>query len=428
MRRGFKSVNVMMVALLVLMTAACGDGASKDSRVKNVIVMVPDGFSAAYATNYRNYIGGQASTLDEILVGMAKTRSLDHFITDSAAAASAMATGNKVQNGAISMTADGKALKTVLEGAIEANKATGMVVTSTLSHATPGAFSSHANSRVQELEIAAQLIGKVDVLLGGGKNLYSPEDKKRAEELGYLYLENRDQLLEANHDKLFGLFAGESMTPEIDRDAMIEPSLEEMTNKALEVLAPNKNGFFLLVEGSQIDYAGHVNDAAWAMREIEAFERAVKSALEFAKENGDTLLIIAGDHDTGGMTVGNVDSSYSIDLLHHVKASGAAMIDYWKRQDQDLKEVVHEYAQVELNDDEIRAIEESHYYEATLNQIISDRAGIIWITLYHTGVDVPVYAYGPGSSKLFGVIDNTDIAKVIAQSIGFDLESAEGVE
>ncbi|WP_316252498.1 alkaline phosphatase [Bacillus aquiflavi] len=300
-----------------------------NGKVKNVIFMIPDGFSSSYATNYRWY-KGEESVMDSMLVGMMKTHSANSEVTDSAAAGTAMATGEKTNNGMISISPDGKELYTILEAAEDKGKATGLVATSTITHATPAVFASHVASRSNEEEIAPQLIeNDVDVLLGGGKKFFSESLLEKAQKDGYKLVENRDKLANVQKtetDKLIGLFADNGMAPELDRDETDEPSLAEMTRKAIEVLQNNKNGFFLMVEGSQIDWAGHAHDPAWAMKDVEAFEKALQEAIHFAEMDQNTLVIVAGDHDTGGMSVGGYGkSSANIDILRNVTATGDFM-------------------------------------------------------------------------------------------------------
>ncbi|MEI2401108.1 alkaline phosphatase, partial [Paenibacillus phytohabitans] len=259
---------------------------------------------------------------------MHRTYSSNSEVTDSAAAGTAMATGVKTNNGMISTAPDGKELKTILEAAEEKGKSSGLVATSTITHATPAVFASHVASRSNEADIAPQLLENgVDVLLGGGKQYFPDSLINEAEENGYQYVTNQDELENAKKaDKLIGLFAEDGMAPELDRDETDQPSLAEMTESALDVLKKDKDGFFLMVEGSQIDWAGHDNDAAWAMKDSEAFELAVEKAVEFAKKDGNTLVVVAGDHDTGGMSVGGYGKGdANLEVLRNVSATGDFM-------------------------------------------------------------------------------------------------------
>lgn len=334
-----KTGAIVMGAVLLLsafnlpMGVNASPSEQTQEKVQNVIFLIPDGFSASYATGYRWY-KGSTSMMDNMLVGMMRTYSANSEVTDSAAAGTAMATGFKTNNGMISVTPSGYQVKTILEAAEDSGKATGLVATSTITHATPAVFSSHVASRASEADIAAQMMNEgVEVLLGGGKKFFTSKEQggeqqtrdlvNEAKSMGYTTVEDRSQLSAAQGSKLLGLFSKEGMAPELDREVTQEPSLAEMTKKAINVLNQDKDGFFLMVEGSQIDWAGHAHDAAWAMKDTEAFEYAVQAAVDFAKKDGKTLVIIAGDHDTGGMSVGGYGVyDAKIDVLRNVTATG----------------------------------------------------------------------------------------------------------
>ncbi|BFH67918.1 MAG: alkaline phosphatase [Paenibacillus dendritiformis] len=410
--------------------ANSADAAS--TKAKNIIFMVPDGFSPAYAASYRLY-KGELSVMDRMLAGMVRTYSANSALTDSAAAATAMATGHKTNNGMIGTTPDGKQRRTILEAAREQGKSTGLVATSSITDATPAAFSSHIASREEESDIAPQQLGNADVLLGGGKTFFLPESmggKQKSRNLveearrsGYTIVEDRTQLQAAKGSKLLGLFAGGDMAPELDREHTNEPSLKEMTAKAIDILRQNKAGFFLLVEGSQIDSAGHYNDAAWAMKDTQAFEEAVALAVDFAQKDGNTLVVVVGDHDTGGMSVGGYgQTDAKLQVLHHVKASGLYMADKLKSDRSNAAEVLKTYAGIDATAAEASKIKNAEDAVHAINGVISERALISWTTYLHTGVDVQIYAFGPGADLFRGLHNNTDLPLLVAQvlHIGFE--------
>ncbi|WP_425331158.1 alkaline phosphatase [Jeotgalibacillus proteolyticus] len=411
--------------------ADAGPPGHSKAKVENVIFMIPDGYSTSFATNYRIF-KGEDTVLDSMLVGMMKTNSADNWVTDSAAAGTAMATGVKTNNGMISVTPDGETVETILEAASDAGKSTGLVATSTITHATPAVFASHVQSRGSETDIALQLVNEIDVLLGGGKANFLPSslggnqaERNLLEESladGYAVAENRNELLALSKKdkKVLGLFADDGMAPELDRDQTNEPSLAEMTDTALQSLSSNKKGFFLMVEGSQIDWAGHANDAAWAMKDSEAFEEAVEEALAFAKKDKKTLVIVAGDHDTGGMSVGGYGEYLAkADILHDVTATGDFMAAELNSDRSNVKAVIKEFTNLDLTDEEAERIKKApeNSTALTINQIVSERAYVGWSTTAHTGVDVPIYAYGPNSSTFSGLLDNTDMPKRIAEAM-----------
>ncbi len=406
----------------------------KGKKVENVIYMIPDGYSANYASNYRVYKGEDA-VWDDHLKGMFTTYSADSDITDSAAAGTAMSTGEKTNNGVIGLDTEGNELETILEASQEDGKATGLVATSTITHATPAAFASHVDDRNNETEIARQMLAnEVDVILGGGKNNFLPISQggnqeelnliEQAEEQGYEFVETRSQLLDNKQiavkkgEKLLGLFADDALAPELHRAETEEPSLAEMTETAIDILKEDKGGFFLMVEGSQIDWAGHDNDAGWAMSEVEAFEAAVKEAIDFAKQDGETLVVVAADHDTGGMTTGSNGSlDLNADLLTNVTATGAYMADQLNEERSNVSEVLETHTGFELTEEEIQEIEEADNASLAINKVVSDRASIGWTSGNHTGADIPVYAYGPKAEKFVGFHDNTDLPKIIAEAM-----------
>ncbi|GIN71994.1 alkaline phosphatase [Bacillus sp. J14TS2] len=396
---------------------------AENKTVKNVIFMIPDGFSTAYATGYRWY-KGEKSIMDDMLIGMHRTYSANSVVTDSAAGGTAMATGVKTNNGMIAMSPSGDRLPTILQAAQASGRKTGLLTTTTITYATPAAFASHVQDRKMEADIAPQLIdNKVDVLLGGGREYFPEKLLKQAETEGYQIVTDRKGLsVNSSSDKLLGLFSDGAMAPELDRHRTKEPSLAQMTKAAIRLLQKEKNGFFLMVEGGQIDWAGHANDAAWAMNDIEAFEQAVKQAKEFAKKDQQTLVVIAGDHNTGGISIGGYNQyAANIDLLHKMKATGQYMATQLDQDRNNSKKVLKKYANIVLTPDEERKIQVAKDPQRAINQVLSKRALIGWTTYEHTGVDVPVYAYGPGAESFRGLQENTDLPKKMAKLMNITL-------
>lgn len=403
------------------------DHTGSEEKVENVIYLIPDGYSAGYNVNYRHYKEDGVPVWDDFLTGMMTTHSANNRVTDSAAAGTAMATGVKTNNGIISQTPEGEDLETILESAAETGKSTGLVANSTISHATPAVFASHVNSRNNQEEIARQYIdqGVVDVFLGGGLDYFLPESEggRQAErhllneaiDQGYQFAENQEELLDIEDGKILGLFADGAMEPELHREGTDQPSMAEMTSSAIDVLSQNEEGFFLMVEGSQIDWAGHANDAAWAMSDTAAFEEAVIEALGFAEQDEETLIVVAGDHDTGGMTLGGYNSKGTdVEMLHNVTATGDFMASQLNSDRSNVTEVVKEYTTITLTDEEAQQIQDSERPALAINQTISDYAGVGWSTTSHTGIEVPIFAYGPGSDRFNGLIDNTDVPRAMA--------------
>ncbi|WP_078551847.1 alkaline phosphatase [Bacillus alkalicellulosilyticus] len=424
---------LLLVIVMICSLPTAGIATEREIPVKNVIVMIPDGFSTGHATNYRLYKQNGAPVWDDLLVGAMRTNSADSAVTDSAAAATAMATGVKTVNGRIGISPKGKKLQTILEVAKEEGKATGLVATLTVTHATPAAFAAKVDSRSQKEIIAPQLIDNVDVLLGGGKTHFLPIANggiqqnrnviNEAKKAGFTFVDKKEELLTTDATKLLGLFSDEELAPEFERETQEQPSLSEMTEVALSALQQNEEGFFLMVEGSQIDWAGHDNDAAWAMKEIEAFEEAVMKALDFAKTDGNTLVIIVSDHDNGGMSVG-ADGRYAsnIKMLRDVKATGEFMAEQLSKNHENAKVVLETYANVKLTNTEYSQIVNASDPTDEINAILSERAIVGWTSTVHTGEDVPLYAFGPKANLFSGNIDNTDLPKIIARAMGMSFE------
>lgn len=409
-----------------------GKGNGNNGKVENVIYMIPDGFSSDYAANYRLFKGEDA-IWDSHLKGMYTTKSANSDITDSAAAGTAMATGIKTNNGVVGLDTKGNKVETILEAAEKDGRSSGLVATATITHATPASFAAHVDDRNNETEIAKQLIASdVDVMLGGGKNnfLLASEGGNQeelnlltqAEEQGFEIVETSDELTNVKDlnvedgDKLLGLFANEALAPELHRGDTKEPSLAEMTETAINVLKEDKDGFFLMVEGSQIDWAGHANDAAWAMSEVAAFEEAVEKAIEFAKEDGKTLVVVGGDHDTGGMTTGaNGSMELNLNVLQNVTATGDYMASQLNDDRSNVREVVEGHTRLTLSEQQVQKIQEAEDAALAINTATSEHASVGWTSTNHTGVDIPLYVYGPQSEKFLGFHDNTDLPKKIAE-------------
>lgn len=408
---------------------------------RNVILMIPDGCGWASITLSR-IVAGHPLALDSILVGACETAPADGLITDSAAAATAMASGVKTRNRELGIAWDQKPVATLLEGAQARGLATGLVATSRITHATPAAFASHVTERDSEDEIAIEEIDHhVDVMLGGGRLHFAPRpggghrtdgrdlisESRRA---GRLVVLNRAELALSTKPPVLGLFAPDHMSYEIDRDTVWMPSLAEMTRKALALLSQNPRGFFVMIEGSRVDHAAHDNDAATHVREVLAYDEAVAAALEFARRDGHTLVISVSDHECGGLADGTWSASDSLvtlkpEVLRHVSASASRMAEEIRDGQSADQVLAAEAGLTDLTPEEFATLG----HETTpggltqaIGALVSRRARVGWISHGHTGVDVGLYAYGPGSDRLRGTHPNTDVARVVAALLGLDLD------
>jgi len=445
-----------------LLFAICLSSCHKQEKIeiaekqpKSVILFIGDGMGPAYLKAYRmikdnpNTSEIETTLFDRFFVGSLRTDPQSRFgevtdssasakalatgkktrVTDSAASATAYATGHKTVNGSLSVSAENESFVTILERAKHLGKSTGMVVTSQIYHATPAAFLAHEADRDNYTEISNQFYDNqfegrpyIDVLLGGGRKYFMRKSRNLAKEfeaIGYEVLSNRTELLSSKGEQLLGLFAEIGLPKKLDRSSEI-PSLAEMTNIAIERLSNNKNGFFLMVEGSQIDWAGHENDIVGAMTEMEDFEMAIAEGINFAKNNPNIQIIITADHSTGGLSVGaSVDGTDHYqwnsevvrsfkntpnEIVSKAKKSGNLLAEFERASDIHLTKV----ERLKLSQ-----FNPKRYYQALelVNDIINRHSYTGWTTKGHTGVDVNLYAYGPASSKLVGNWDNTKLAE-----------------
>ena len=312
---------------------------------KNIIFMVPDGMGPANVTAariYKNGLDGEPLNLESLeTIGIQRTYSRNSTITDSAPAASAWACGEKFNNGEICKHIEGiPNNKTILELAKQKRKSTGIVATSQITHATPAAFAAHVTNRNCQNEIARQYIleTKPNVILGGGKQKfdtdpntdkdstgcpqYSEDLTEVAQRNGYSFVQTTDEMEDAvlqGKGKLLGLFSPAGMTPTYLRQpGTTEPTLAEMTRVALRTLEDNPRGFFLMVEGSQIDWANHARNFEFQIGDMLAFDDAVGLVLDWINDlnhperKRNTLLIIAPDHETGGFAINGPYGTLSV--------------------------------------------------------------------------------------------------------------------
>jgi len=331
---------------------------------KNIIFLIGDGMgiSHMYAGMTRNH--GTLYLEKCTHVGLQKTYSSNSYITDSAASGTAMSSGKKTKNGMIGMDPDSISIKTILEYSEDNGLATGLIATSSITHATPASFISHQVSRNMYEAIAADFLKTdIDLFIGGGSDHFmkrkdSVDLTQELKNNGYKVLFTLEDILNVEEGKLAG-FTAPVHNPYYKEGR--GDMLPNATEKAITLLKKNTAGFFLMVEGSQIDWAAHANDQEKIIDEMLDFDRAIEKALSFAEINGETLVVITADHETGGMG---------------------------------------------LNGGSIE--------EGTVNAAFT--------TGGHTGVMVPVYAYGPGAEKFTGIYENTAIFEKFMELFGFAKE------
>lgn len=330
------------------------------AKPKNIIFLIGDGMGTAQI--YAGYTAkkGVMNITSMPVSGFSVTRSASDYITDSGAGGTALSTGVKTNNYSIGVDVDGKPLETILEKAEKKGLSTGLVSTSAITHATPASYIAHTNNRSKYADIAFDFLKTdVDVFIGGGYNHFA----KRADSLnlidslkirGYVVARNLKDVDIPSTKKLAALLADEHL-PSIAKGR--GNMLPEATEMALKMLKRNKKGFFIMIEGSQIDWGGHDNDAQYVINEVVDFDDAVGKALQFAKSNKETLVVVTADHETGGFGIVAGD-------LAKGEVQGA------------------------------------------------------FLSRDHTATMVPVFAYGPGAELFTGVNDNTDIFKKCAELLG----------
>lgn len=394
--------------------------------------MIADGFGPASVTMGR-MARGSALAFDSVLVGTSETSATDSRVTDSAAGATALSCGIKTYNGAIGVDAQGVPCRTVLEAAEARGMATGVVATSRVTHATPAAYAAHVPQRAQEAEIASQMITVgMEVMFGGGRRFFDARDDDRnlVTELraaGANVALDRSGFDGLGATPAVALLAANHLDYEIDRDAAEQPSLAEMTRKALALLAQDenarRNGFFLMIEGSRIDHAAHGNDAAGHLGDILAYDDAVKEALAFAASSGNTLVVSTADHETGGMTLGR-DGVYAWDPAPLLAATMSterlgSVLDGGADPLQTIRSAV---GGEPLSDEEVAKVASAGGERAALvlayRSISDQRSRIGWTTGGHTAVDVNLYAFGPGSHLFVGAMSNDTVGRAVFAALG----------
>ena len=332
---------------------------------KNIILMIGDGMGISQITaGY--YANGKKLNMERCkVIGLSKTSSEDELITDSSAGGTAMATGKKTKNGMISRSPkDSSDLKSILAYAEQHNKATGLITTCEVTHATPACFYAHYSERYEvDEELAVQFMNHdIEVLIGGGKSYFQnrKDNRKLLDELAKKGVTITDTLTESyntkNINKLVCLYAETAPKKAHEGRGNI---LHLLSTKGIEVLNKNENGFFAMIEGSQIDWGGHNNDSPYLINEMIDFDIAVGKVLDFAEKNGNTLVIITADHETGGYAINS--GSFSGDSL----VGG-------------------------------------------------------FTTPNHTPDMVPVFAFGPGAEKFAGIYENTTIFDKMMELFGFE--------
>lgn len=334
------------------------------TKAKNIILLIGDGMGLTQITGGM-YLNKNSTSLEKFpVVGLHKSHSSDNLITDSAAGATAFSIGMKTFNGAIGVTPDRKSKETILEEAEKRGLATGMLSTSSIVHATPAAFIAHVPDRRQYEDIALYFLKTpIDIFIGGGRGYFTRREDGRdlygeLQDKGYViadYLGKPISQINISTDLNFAYFTSDKEPlPVLSGRDYFVPA----THKLLDYLSHrSEKGFFAMIEGSQIDWGGHANDAKYLLSEFKEFNIVIDICFEYAKRMGNTLVVVTGDHETGGLTI-NPESTM-----------------------QELK--------------------------------------VSFSTGDHTAVMIPVFAYGPGAEKFSGIYENTDIYQKMREAYGW---------
>ncbi len=326
--------------------------------IKNVIFLIGDGMGVEQVSCGWVLNGGHLNLDNFKVAGYSRTYAVDKLITDSSAGGTGLACGKKTNYGYIGIDADKNPMKSLLHLAQEKGMKTGVAVTCRINDATPADFVCHSPDRHEEANIAAQFVGSgVDFITGGGRQFWENREDgrdliKEMKGLGYTFVEDLEGLKKVKNGPVLGLFAPLDMDPVLDRG----PVLEECAKKAIEVL-DNEKGFFLMIEGSQIDDWAHRHKVGHMAEELFEFDRIIGEVLKFAEKDGHTLVVVTADHATGGLTL--------------IKGS--------------------------LEEREVK---------------------VHFSTKGHNGIVVPVFAYGPHCEEFMGVHENAEVSQIIAKLMG----------
>jgi alkaline phosphatase len=452
-------------------------GAESVRPVKNVILLIPDGTSLATVSIARwlqwyNNPEKPKLNIDPFLCGTVRTHSSNAPIGDSAPTTSCYMTGYPSRTGYVATypPADSlndiyptdpsrayRPLTTVLEGGkLLHNKAAGLVFTCEFPHATPADCSAHSYNRSRYDWIAPQMAhNDLSVVIGGGVSLLPRESEDYLKANGYsVYKDDIEGMRGDDNDRMWALYGVKDMDYDIDRNPSEQPSIEEMTRTAIAKLSRNENGFFLMVEGSKIDWAAHANDPVAMATDFLAFDRACGAALEFARQDGETAVVIVPDHGNSGISLGvgrcagydklTKDQLFGQLSQFTLTASGIAGKLNSSPASQ-AKDILRDYAGIELTEAELTAlynckgylsspipkdersaqgVEQSLYSEDSLtdfmSRLIASKTCIGFTTHGHTGEEVFLAAYHPEGTLPAGMHTNIELNGYLCALFGFN--------
>ncbi|MGB0409615.1 MAG: alkaline phosphatase [Opitutales bacterium] len=456
-RQFLKGVGLVGATSTLLPLQSSALAAPRSGRAKNLIFMVADGMchgtlGLAHHWNLRN-VGLPLNWMmlydrSDLRRSYQDTASASSPVTDSAAAASSWGCGQRVMNGSINTAADGSSLKPLYDYAREAGKATGLVTTCTITHATPAGFATNVPKRGMEDVIARQYLEReVDVLLGGGRRYFKQAGDDgtitdyivKYREAGYAFAENRASLkaLSSERRKILGLFAEGHMPYAIDRrnDKSLSdiPALDDMFEAALNALSGARDGFVLQVEAGRVDHAGHANDAGAILHELLEFDSCIPIALEYTAKHPDTMLIVTTDHGTGGCQLDGsgaayVESGPALDRINLHRYSFEWLEKRFRATGQFNAQSFTMATGIRPCEEQAAAVQaalddpELKYLTSAMTEIFDKELKVMssvgWSSNKHTAENVELLALGPGSQGIPAQMQNFDLHGIIRQALG----------
>lgn len=431
--------------------------------VQNVIVLIPDGTSLATysaARWYQSMMNPEKNQLaiDPFVTGLVRTYSSNAPIGDSAPTTSCYMTGMPSQSGFVSTYPKSagpndliavdpvrayQPLMTLLEATrLLQGRATGLVFTCEFPHATPADCSAHSYARSDYMSIVSQMVhNQLDVVIGGGVDLLTEAQLEVLKSRGYDVLLNEATSFRTYEgDRLWSLFQPRAMSYDLDRDASKEPSLAEMTSKAIDVLSKNESGFFLMVEGSKVDWAAHANDVVGMLTEYLAFDQACQVAFDYAKKQGNTAVIVLSDHGNSGLSIGatrcpgydKLSKEQLFGSIRSVNRTVEGIATSLNANAYDLAaQIIQSHTGFEFTSQELHGLTQCKDYKQSpiaaqdrrsgpsltyyLAACINERTCFGFTTHGHTGEDVLLAAWHPLGDVPVGVLHNYEINAYLAK-------------
>ena len=448
-------------AMLAGAKASADPSGNPARKLRGIVFMVSDGMSPGVLTiaeAYSNLTRKRGTQWWSLLNdrraarGLMDTASANSMVTDSAAASSAWGGGQRVNNGSINVSPDGREITPIAAILKTKGARIGLVSTATITHATPAGFASIVPKRSDEDSIAPQYLDRVEILLGGGSGHFSAKDRADKRDLvgdfakaGYGIINTRDSLLASREPKLLGTFTRGHLPFSIDRDhnpamAAAVPTLTEMAQSALTRFLTGDKPFLLQIEGARIDHAAHLNDIAALLGDQLAFDDALAAVLALIGNRDDILLVVTSDHGNAnpglnGMGSGYTESTQRFARITNMKASHERLFAEWAkaktRSSDPLTALIKQHLDFTLKPDQSAALlnifekqpivewnEQLSKPEGLLGQFAGNHTGIGWTGTTHTSDATLISALGPQSDRFTGMVKNSDVFGHLLEMLG----------